>query len=213
MCRDKIKARDKKTGEKKLVPVKPKLVRFPHATDTSKANLYARIGTRKPINDAHLYGHEMDAADCFVAVKKALGLDLAAWYKPSLDKKWQTEIARPFGVRPDRVLEIENKPIIFAVEVDRGSEEDVWRQVWPKLENYVRLSRASRGQRMHVLFTTQAYRYDREARERLEKLLPLFARAKAGRQFLITTHDDFLANPLGSIFETDTEKGISILDL
>jgi hypothetical protein len=214
MSRTEVKIRNKETGAVTVKKVKPDLNCYANPLDIFKPNLYALPSTRKPpINDDRLYGHEADCADCFVELKHRLQERLVAWYKPSLDRKWQTDYARPFGVRPDRIFEIDDVPIVFALEVDRGSEEDVWRQIWPKLQNYLRLSQAVRPNRLAVVFTTQAYRYDKESRERLEKILPTFHRARAGRMFLITTHEQFLADPLGPIFETDAEQNLSILDL
>lgn len=215
MCRDAIKKKDKKTGQIITVKVRPALRCYHHLTDRSKPNLYCLPGTKKPIDDSQYYGHEWDCANVFVALRRSLGSRLVRWTKPSLDGDWQRDIAAKFKARPDRVFEVEDLPQqVFCVEVDRGTEENVTKEVWPKFEAYMKLAAAlGKGERIHVLFTCQKYRYEKEDRERLCKLLPLLERAKAGRMFLLTTQAQFWEDPLGPIFETDRERGLSILDL
>lgn len=213
MCRDFIEKANKKTGVVKRIKVRPDLICHEHLTNTTMPNLYCLPGTRRPMGDTQYVGHEWDAANCFVALRRALGDRLTRWSKPELDPDWSTDIAKQFEVRPDRVFEIEGVDQVFMLEVDRGSEESVWKKPWRKFEGYMAMSRALKGQRFTVLWTCQAYRYDKADQDRVADLLPLVEKARAGRMFMMTTQSDFWDDPTGAIFQTDREKGISLLSL
>jgi hypothetical protein len=212
MCADERRVKDRKTGGYKTIRVAPVLKCHPHLRDTSKDNLYSLPGARKPINDERLYGHEMDCADCFVALRKSFGEALEKWTIPSLDEAWQ-KAARQYDVRPDRVFELERNENLFCLEVDRGSEDE-WKQVWPKLQAYKKFqTTVSRRYRLVVLFLCRGYRYDQEDEDRVEKLLPLFQKMSCGTLFSATTLDDFLANPKLASFRTHQKADLDFLSL
>jgi hypothetical protein len=172
------------------------LIVFKHEREQSLPNLYALPGTRKPVNANHLYGHEMDCADVFVSLKRAFGEQLVRW-----QRRWDDEerkaIGERFGVWPDRIFELENSEQVFFLEVDRGTEE-LDKQIWPKLQDYAKLSTATPGQKFTVLFTAQGYRYHNSHQARVNELLPMLAKAKRGNQFVVCVHDDFVADPKSS---------------
>lgn len=181
--------------------------------EKSNPNLYALPGTKKPINDNNLYGHEMDCADVFVALQKILKHKLFRWQK-HWDKEERKFFGEKYGVWPDRVFEIDDNKQVFFLEVDRGTE-DPYKQVWPKVQAYKKLTlQGIPGQAFTVLFTVQGYRYHDSANARLEELLPVLAKAQHSTQFLAALHEDFLANPLGDVFHSpESTTPLSILSL
>ena len=108
-------------------------------TTPSLPNLYALKGTRKPINDRHLFGHDMDVVDCFVALRRAFGGRLERW-----ERRWDKEQRAYFGDKwklwPDAVFELADNETVYFLEVDRGSEEAD--QIEDKLARYVAFSKA-----------------------------------------------------------------------
>lgn len=168
--------------------------------EQSFPNLYALPGTRKPVNDRNLYGHEMDAADCLVALKRAAGPGLVRWQR-QWDPDERKFFGDRFGVWPDRVFELEQSEQVFYLEVDRGTE-DLDKQIWPKVQDYIKLSTQYPKERFTVIFTAQGYRYHADDLARASELLGLMAKAKRGNQFLVTSHEEFLADPLGPVMSS-----------
>ena len=177
-------------------------------TTPSLPNLYALKGTRKAINDRALYGHEMDAVDCFVALRKAFGERLVRWERRWDRDDWET-FAKKWGLLPDATFELDGDDRVWFLEVDRGTEEPD--QLLDKLGRYVRFSNAHPGERFHVLFTAQAYRYDREDMDRVKRLLCVFAGLKRGNQFAAATQEAFLADPDGAVL--NSPLGCSFTDV
>lgn len=219
MCRTEV-VLTTKSGKTEKRKVQPDLIKF-RPIEKSQCTLFALPGTRKPIDDKHLYGHEMDAADCFVALERTFGERLVRWQRhwDNTEEIVAGKTERQFfgetlGVWPDRVFEIEDSDAVFYLEVDRGTE-DLRKQIWEKLECYRDLSQAAKGSTFHVLFTVQGYRYDKEDMERLNRLLPLFREMQCGNMFVAALHGDFLADPAGDIFHTplDPAKRLSFLAL
>lgn len=176
------------------------------AREQSYPNLYAAPGTRKPINDRNLYGHEMDCADVFVALKRIYGTRLVRWER-DMDKYRKREFSK-FGVRPDRIFEIEDNNQVFFLEVDRGTEDlDI---IIEKLEGYTALSNHYHTQPLTVLFTAQAYRYYNNDQDRLDDLVDCFKKASRGNQFIGAIHDHFVEDPTAAVWQSPLGSTLSI---
>lgn len=179
--------------------------------EKSNPNLYSLPGVKKPINDNHLYGHEMDCADVFVSLKQSLALRLIRWERYTDLEKDMKQHYHKYGVRPDRIFEIDDVDQVFYLEVDRGTE-DLEKQIIPKLESYIRFSDAHQ-QGITVLFTAQGYRYHKEDEHRANELYSAISRYRRGNQFLITLHRKMVESPLEAIFNSPMQHQVSILTL
>jgi hypothetical protein len=180
--------------------------------DETLPNLYALPGTRERINKYLLYGHEMDCADAFTALKLNCGPRLVRWQRyqdlhPDLRRAYDR-----YKVKPDRIFELDDIEQVFHIEEDRGTE-DLNKQVAPKIENYIRMSDAHPGQGFVVLFLAQGYRYHAEDQERANELYQLVSRYNRGKQFLVALHSAFTAAPVGPIFNCPAQHNLSIESL
>jgi hypothetical protein len=212
MCATQRRVKDRQTGQIHTVALHPELRRFP-PPEQSYPNLYALPGTRERLDRHRLYGHEMDCADAFVALKLAAGPRLVRWQRYNDLEADLKRVYDKFRVKPDRIFELEGVNQVFHLEVDRGTEENLDRQVKPKIDNYIRLSEAHPGQGLTVVFTAQAYRYDKEDEERAREIYDLLARYRRHNQFLVAIHDTFIARPLEAVFNSPFKHGVSILSL
>lgn len=175
----------------------------------NRPNLYYLPGTRIPIDDKKLYGHELDIADCFVALRQRFGEQLTRWQLKWDKGEEYNYLGERWKVFPDAVFELEDHDAVFFLEVDRGTME--WEQIADKLSRYARFSNAHPESRFHVLFTAQGYRHDKEDRERLERLLPMLEVHKRGNQFVAACHDEFLADPTAAIFHSPVDTAFELV--
>jgi hypothetical protein len=166
--------------------------------DRSRVTLFALNKTRQRYDESKLYGHEMDIADCFVALFKTG--KLTHWQR-KWDKEQVEYYGRKFSIYPDAIFQVEGLDQILFLEVDRGTM-DPKEEIIPKLEKYVRYSKAHPDERFTVVFTAQGYRYEKEDEERRQALMPALAYMQRGNQFVCALHDDFLADPLGTVFHS-----------
>lgn len=168
------------------------LVCFPSRTDQSRPNIYSLKGRKKPINDSHLYGHEMDCADAFITARNYAKEKLIRWERFTdleLDRK---NVYRKYNYRPDRIFEHADIDEIFHLEHDTGSEEDLEKYIAAKCENFIRLSDTFKNENMVMLFTCKKYRYDEDDNDRANKLFKVVSRYGRGNQILISRFVRFL---------------------
>lgn len=162
------------------------------AGDAALPNIYSLKGRRKPINDKHLYGHEMDCADCFIQARTAAGEKLVRWERYVDLNKPLKDVYRKYKYRPDRIFEHEDIDEVFHLEHDTGSEEDLEKYIAAKCEAFIRLSDTYSDQNMMMLFTCKKYRYDQDDNDRANKVWSVVSRYKRGNQILIARHARFL---------------------
>lgn len=175
----------------------------------NRPNLYCLPGTKKPIDDKKLYGHEMDIADCFAALRKTFGERLARW-QLKWDKGDEYDyMAGRWKLFPDAVFELEDAEPVYFLEVDRGTME--WDQIVDKLDRYVRFSNAHPEHKFHVLFTCQAYRHDKEDMDRLRRLMPMLEVHRRANQFVVACHEDFKADPAGAVFHSPVDATFQVI--
>jgi hypothetical protein len=174
-------------------------------------NLYSLPGVKKPVNDQHLYGHEMDCADLFVALQKTG--HLARWER-RWDEDQRKALGDRFNVWPDRIFELDDTDDVYFLEVDRGTEE-IDKQIKTKLEAYMRMGNALPGQSFRILFTAQGYRYHASDHARLQELLGHLDKLRRGNQILVGVHSEVLKDPLGNVWVSpvDPSKKLSLSGL
>jgi len=177
----------------------PKNTNFPNVYSLSNARLKRGMS---------LYGHDMDAADYFVAFKRTG--ELERWETGFEDPEMERYVAGICDIIPDKVFQVKACSQMLCLEVDRGSEKPQL-QIQDKLDNYLKLSRAlGYKEPFTVLFTTQGYRYKNSTEQtRHDQLLPVLKAMKRGQQFLVGLHTDVLADPLGKVW-TDPTSGLKL---
>ena len=174
--------------DKELIVFKPK-----NDQPQSTPNLYALPGTKKPINDNALYGHEMDCADCFVALRRTYGEKLVRWQRHWNEVEREV-FGEKYGIWPDRVFELEHSDEVYFLEVDRGTE-DLRKQIQPKIEDYFKLWQAYKDkQSFTIIFTAQGYRYHEDDNARRDELNGFIGRLTSC-PFIVATQSEFTKNP------------------
>src|SRR5262249_54482586 len=95
--------------------------------------------------------HEIDRGELYVAFHKTS--QVTTWRTKWDKDEWMT-FAKQHSVRPDNMLELENCPYYFFIEVDRGSE--FWSdELDKKIEDYAGLAASMPQNPFYVLFTLQ----------------------------------------------------------
>jgi hypothetical protein len=130
------------------------------------------------------------------------------------------------GVKPDRLMMLD-EGVMVLWEVDRGTEVLDTDQDKPnikgKIKNYLRLRSEYPGKRFYICFVTMDYGLDpftgavkQTAKSRAKAILDLYYYdfGFKGNQFLVTTLDQALTDPLGRIlYSAKRPEGVSFGEL
>lgn len=125
-----------------------------------------------------------------------------AYYTTGLLNNWQWEPYEEYqklNLVPDRPSVIGDK--IFFWEVDRGTEN--LSEIEKKIPKYIELARVKQKQ-FHVPIAVPT---KGRAKNILLDILPKF---KRGNQFIVTTHELVLSDPLGKIFASPLNPGVPL---
>jgi hypothetical protein len=142
------------------------------------------------------FQHEKICEDHYVAYQTTG--ELHAWYwKPHEEYK-------RFNLVPDRSSIIGDKIVFW--EIDRGTES--LSEIEKKIPKYIELANVKQ-KKFHVVISVPT---KGRAKNLLLDVLPQF---KRGNQFVVTTHELVLSNPLGEVFASpiDPSRFLSILNM
>lgn len=133
--------------------------------------------------------------DCYVALQNT---GLLTGYRSMWSKEERTDFASRHGVYFDSHFDLKDQPNTFFLEVDMGTE--YWEnELDLKVQDYSGLMLSMPKQPMYALFVTQV-RENGEISNRLKSFGKCFTAHGRKQNFLVTSTDLFLENPLGEIW-------------